>query len=480
MNDLTPQEMDIFEKSLSFPSGRKYVISKTATDHPENWQSVETPYDIGREMVDVVPKDADGWIVFFSMEFLEVLVKEREVLPEAIMFIADNELEVDIASHPQMYGVESVLFPKQDVNAETIKNIIGETNMKFKKLAVIGNPPYQEEDGGHSRSAKPLYHKFIEAIIDGLNPDYFTFIVPSRWMVGGKGLDRFRDRMMHDRRMKKIVHFPGDQEVFPTVYIKGGVNYFLWQKDHNGKCEFVVDNTVSERFLDDEDIILQDNNAAGILAKVKSVSSDWVSELCYAQKPFGLRSNFSDFLGDDANGSTGAIGPKEVEVTNNGATGATDTISGHGTEGATGCMCKGHEKKFVASDIFSDKHNIFKKWKVCMSRAINLEDGVVAKSMVASIFVLEPNTICTETYIVVADFDNKSEADHFSSYMQTKFFRYMLGLRVTTQDVNRDKFSFVPDVLDYTCPWTDAELYKKYKLTRQEIAYIESKIKELK
>src|ERR1039458_3662609 len=101
-------------------------------------------------------------------------------------------------------------------------------------LCVIQNPPYQMDDGGFGSSAKPIYHTFIETMIDGLSPNYLVSINPSRWMVGGKGLDEFRERMIKDRRMDTIVHFPGNNEVFPSVSIAGGVNYFLWDKSRDG------------------------------------------------------------------------------------------------------------------------------------------------------------------------------------------------------------------------------------------------------
>src|ERR1039458_5088192 len=153
-------------------------------------------------------------------------------------------------------------------------------------LCVIQNPPYQTSDGGgiDGRSAVPIYHNFIETIIDELSPDYMVSINPSRWMVGGKGLGDFRDRMMVDRRIKTIVHFPGQREVFPSVSIAGGVNYFLWDKHYNGKCSF---NDV-ERFLDEFDIVIQDNQAMSILKKILTASDGFIGEKCFGMNPFDL------------------------------------------------------------------------------------------------------------------------------------------------------------------------------------------------
>ena len=315
--------------------------------------------------------------------------------------------------------------------------------MKFNKLAVVGNPPYQKPDKGESTGAKPIYHLFIESIIDNLNPRYFSFIVPSRWMIGGKGLNNFRKRMINDRRLSKISHFPGEREIFTTVNIKGGVNYFLWDKEYNDKCEFQVGNTSIKRFLNKYDIVVQDNNAVSILDKIKLKTSNWINQKCLSRKPFGLRTNFSNWS----------------------------------KEGVT-CISRGKKTHLVEREQFTDKNKIIDKWKVCTSKGASGSYLTEPRGLLFY-FILKPNQICTETYIVVNTFSNKEQAENFLSYMKTKFFRFMLGLRVLTQDISKDKFSWVPDVEDYSTTWTDTELYKKYNLTRQEIAYIESKIKKL-
>lgn len=430
---------------------RKKIIEFLTMDHELNWQCVATPYDIVNEMLDLIPSDAKKFIVFFSLEFIEEMVKTRGIAPESILFIGDNDMESAVAGNKDMYGVHTAIMSKENgyqdgklIFPEIIFNFLNnEDNMKFEKLAVIGNPPYQTPDAGNSTGAKPLYHKFIESAIDGLNPDYISMIVPSRWMVGGKGLDTFRERMMNDRSLKKIVHFGGDKEIFPTVSIKGGVTYFIWSKDHNEECEFVNGNSTTKRFLNSHDIIIQDNNAFSIIEKVLNNSSKWVSETCLARKPFGLRTNFNDF--------------KDTGVK---------------------CICQGKKEKFVDPNAFTDKNNVLGKWKVCTSKGASgsylsdVRGGLVT-------FVLEPNTVCLETYIVVNAFDTKIEADNFNSYMNTKFFRFILGTRVSGLDINKEKFAWVPDLEDYSAPWTDKELYAKYNLTRQEVAYIESKIKAI-
>jgi len=437
---------------------REKIIDLLTMEHELNWQCVATPYDIVNEMIDLIPSDAEKFIVFFSLEFLEEMVKTRGIDKDSILFVGDNGMESAFASHPDIYGVKSCIMSKdtgyQDgklIFPETIFNFLkNEDNMKFGKIAVVMNPPYQMNDGGGTgSSAKPIYNLFIEGVIDNLNPDHLVSINPSKWMCGGKGLDTHRERMMNDHRMKKIVHFTGEREIFPTVSIKGGVNFFHWQKDYNGTCEFSHDNTTSHRYLNQYDIIVQDNNAMSILEKVMGKSSKWISDTCLSRNPFSVVSNFSNWK-----------------------------------DNGIKCIAIKQSEHYVTPDAFTDKGNVLGKWKVCTSKATvegsTFTGDVRSYFTKNSMFIVEPNAICTETYLVVNAFDTKRDAEHFISYMKTKFFRFMLAMRLPTQNISKSCFAWVPDVEDYSAPWTDAELYKKFNLSRQEIAYIESKIKEIK
>ena len=322
---------------------------------------------------------------------------------------------------------------------------------KTEKLVVLMNPPYQmqseaqknrEEFG--SMQAKPIYHKFVETVIDCLNPIYLSAIVPSRWMVGGMGLSSFRERMMNDKRIKQINHFPGENEIFPTVRIKGGVNYFLWDRGYKGTCEFNVGGTSISRNLNEYNIIVQDNNAISILEKVKKVSQLWISSKCLSSKPFGLPTNYSNWV-----------------------------------ESGVPCYTRGKIVKYVCPDSYTDKNNIINRWKVATSAGINPNSSGDFE-VYNTLFIAEPGYICTETYIVVNAFDTQEEAENFATYMKTRFFRFMLGIRCRTQHINTEKFAFVPDIGPYHLPITDEKLYTMFNLTRQQQTYIESKIKELK
>ena len=154
------------------------------------------------------------------------------------------------------------------------------TNKKLKKGqemkfdVIVGNPPYQLNDGGAQMSASPIYHKFIQQA-KKLNPRFLSMIVPARWYSGGKGLDEFRDEMLKDKRMKVLHDFHETSDVFPGLNIRGGICYFLWENDYNGDCEVINHNkgeTISTKrplLEKSANIFVRYNQAMSILSKVQ-------------------------------------------------------------------------------------------------------------------------------------------------------------------------------------------------------------------
>jgi len=315
---------------------------------------------------------------------------------------------------------------------------------------IIGNPPYQLDDGGYGTSAAPIYQLFVEKAL-GLDPRYAVFVTPSRWMAGGKGLDRYRERMLSDKRLRHIVDFPKLYEGFPGVKIRGGISYFLWDREYNGPCEVQTiwdgqpTGPAVPRHLDAYDILVRRNEAVPILEKVRAKGESTLNSRVSSRKPFGLATNFK--------GKPSASGlSKPIRLYENQRIG---WIS---------------RKDIPINSAWIDE------WKVLMT-AVQGTSAAVETKFLSKPIIAEPGTACTETYLVAGHFDNEAIATYFAKYLRTRFVRFLISLRKGTQHATRDVYSFVPD-LPLNQGWTDAKLYKRYGLTKAEIAFIESQVAE--
>ena len=326
-------------------------------------------------------------------------------------------------------------------------------NMIFD--VIISNPPYQLSDGGSGKgiSALPLYNKFVEQS-QRLNPRYLIMIIPSRWFAGGRGLNDFRESMLTDRRIKVLVDYPKSRDCFPGVDIAGGVCYFLWDRDYNGLCDYksIIKDTVSERTrnLHEFDIFIRDNIGLDIVHKVLSQPNTFYSSLVYSSTPFGLRSFYrgkKNYFPNSVilHSSDGVSYIEKMEITRN-----ADIVDTY---------------KVYIGKINPDRGGVN-----------NAADGMM--NVTTKVSTIGPNEIITETYLLLHKFDNKKEADNCASYFRTRFVRYLISVALTSMNIAKENFRFVP-LQDFSKPWTDEELYKKYNLTDDEIAFIESMIRPM-
>lgn len=335
---------------------------------------------------------------------------------------------------------------------------INNDNMKFN--AIVGNPPYQVMDGGTDRGAIPVYHYFMN-IAKRTNPNYISLIMPSRWYAGGRGLDEFRSEMMNDTHLAKLHDYELSKDLFPTVDIAGGLCTYLWDRNHNDACVITNNNAirdvVAKRFLNQFDTLIRSNAAIPILEKIVKTSTSFLNSLVLSINPFGFRTYFRGSDKGDISilTSKGWAKVNRTEIT------------------------KGME--------YVDMYKIIVGRFVPSNGEMSVKPGDGYRVLTEP-QILSPQQINTETYIDTAVFSTQEEAVNYKKYLCSKFARYLLRQGVTSVNVTRECFAFVP-IQDFTnqsdidwnkpIPEIDQQLYAKYNLSEDEIAFIEKMIKPM-
>lgn len=369
---------------------------------------------------------------------------------EGNIFYPTEEVTQKVAEEGN-YLIEDTYFPFIDERTKHRKILdIKEQKMKFD--VIIGNPPYQISPEGGTRDI-PVYNRFVEHA-KKLNPRYLSMIIPSRWMASGLGLTDFRKSMLEDKRIRKMVDFPVATDAFAGVEIKGGVCYFLWERDSEGFCEVISSRGGKtfgpvERDLGEYDVFVRDGRSVEILKKILSHQEPSITEILSVDKEFGWTSNFSGFHETQEEG---------------------DVPLHYITKG------KRNIGWISRSEIVKSSH-LVDTWKVMIPQAGSdggkkIPDPVLGQPMVAS-----TPSVCTQSFLFFY-VTSEAHAKSVESYLRTRFFRFLVSLRKITQHATRSTYQWVPKQ-NWDIEWTDEKLYKKYDLTQDEIDFIESMIKPM-
>lgn len=329
---------------------------------------------------------------------------------------------------------------------------------------IIGNPPYQLADGGFGTSAAPIYQEFVEQA-KRLEPRYLSLVIPARWYAGGKGLDDFRESMLGDERVRSIDDFLNASDVFPGVGLKGGVCYFLWDRDHPGACEVTTHfkdeppSVASRKLLEPgADVFIRFNQGLSILKKVAAAETGQTASvalpaerrferLVSSRKPFGLETTFK-----------GRAKKKDGDLT----------------------VYQNGGVSYIARDEISSNLQLIDKWKIYTGYAApgTGNRDTYPHRIISTPFIGEPGSICSETYLCIGPFDTKAEAESALSYLECRLTRLLILLHKPSQHTTRKVYTFVP-AQSWSTTWTDAALYDKYGITEEEVAFIESMVRPM-
>lgn len=340
------------------------------------------------------------------------------------------------------------------IHTNNVKARLGElfgADMQFD--VIIGNPPYQMTGGAGGSSDSSIYHLFVEQAFN-LQPRFVSMVVPSRWMAGGRGLDKFRSEMLTSGHIRSLTDFPDSGAAFPGVQIKGGICYFLWDRDHTGPCDVTrmadgAESIQRDRELGEFDVFIRDERALGILKKVISKGETSILPLVSGDTPYGISTNFKNWTENPGSGKI------PLHLINRGK----------------------RSVGYVMRDIIQKNASSLDHWKVLVPEAYGAGESfphqILGKEVLAP-----PPAACTQSYLTVSPFQSEEEARSFASYYRTRLFRFLVSLRKITQHALRSTYTWVPQqAWDRT--WNDQELYEKYGIEADEIAFIESMIRPM-
>ena len=358
----------------------------------------------------------------------------------------------------------AILTQNKPFNEITIDDEIAEGDEKVNFDVVVGNPPYQLKGGSGGTNDAPIYQHYVETA-QTMKPEYTTLIMPSKWFTAGREnlLGDFRKHMLENRSIQKMVVHSDFRDLFPSVNIKGGLCYYLCNAQYTGDCSYKLvqggQENISMRKLDEYDILIQNSRLADLVKRISDQvenGTGTVADIISNDTPFGIPTN----------PATSKKNPYHIYDR---------STAGHNTK-------LFYLDKAVRKTAYINRADISKntddidKHKVFIPAAYGAGEDF-PHQIVGQPEYAEPNSVCSQTYLY-AVFQSENEARNFISYLKTKTFRVLVLACRIEQHLPNKTYRFVP-VQDFSRSWTDADLYAKYGLTQEEIAFIESTIKPM-
>lgn len=451
--------LEINSKTGLYPLFMAYSVfaEKLQAYRETHWSATEVPLEIQNQIWDEVLRN--HIFVICKTEMAKSITKRtlrgfRQAKVNARYF---EDLINKITNQPELF------INKVTNGINYWKNNALEENMKFN--AIVGNPPYQANDGSGASTdaAAPIYQEFVKIAIK-TQPNFISMIMPSKWMVGGRQeLGKFREQMQEDIRLKTLIDYEDASVCFKGVHIDGGICYFLWDEKNSEGVDYrftsldgvtMRGDTLKNNF---SSYVVRDTRILPIIKKV-SVGEKF-SSIVSKTKPFGIR---KDVFNNPEKYST-------FNLSENAFKGAVKIFGVKGVKGGAK-----RQEGFISMSAASDKYSSMLKYKIFFTTTYST-NAIIPPEPIKG----EPYEICTETFLVIGPFDSKSERDNCYDFIHTNFFRFLLFHGHGTMQVNQSVFDFIP-LLDWSKPWTDAELYKKYGLEKNEIESIESMFRSVK
>lgn len=348
--------------------------------------------------------------------------------------------------------IKLLLTQNKDFRKITMNDKVSTRGKHFTIAGVVGNPPYQKDDGGNGDSASPIYDKYVYAAQSATSRNV-CMIMPARWYTGGKGLDDFRDKMLADKRICYLRDYVNSKDCFPGMSVSGGICYLRWDGAYDGGCDYVescaTTNEYEKRSLSEFPVFVRYNAALSVIHKTQAFKEGSIQSIMTSRNPYGI--------------PTSARGADTI------FNGAYRLISSKGTG-------------YISKEEILVNHNIADAYKVMLTRIMNEHAGEPDKNgqlgVLATIRVLNKREVCTDSYITCGCFNTKVEAENLASYLKTRFARFLLLQAAASINLSKATYRFVP-MQDFTESWTDEKLYEKYGITESEQKFIESLIKPM-